>query len=148
MKDQFGKYLESIGIIAYPYLERIDSIYDFCKQICPDEITGIFVTDYIKEDATREYENLWFFSERFSMEAKQFTKGDDFDITPIFKQIHYLDIKKQDYDMVRSTEKSRLHITFVMTSQVSGELKASKENCDHLRDIMKKHLLPNLLNRT
>ena len=144
MREEFIEYLKSIGL-AEALCERIETIYEFYNSgICPDEITGIFVTDYITGDGTREYENLWFFSEKYAMEAKQFIKEDDFDITPIKNRIQYWRIKKQDYDFKKATEKSRLYLIFALDTGVRGEFKASKENCDYLIDIILKYVLPNL----
>lgn len=78
------------------------------------------------------------------MEAKQFIKKDDFDITPIKNRILYWRIEKQDYDFKKATEKSRLYLEFTLDTGISGEFKASKENCDYLRDIILKYVLPNL----
>ena len=143
MKEEFMKYLKSIGLTE-ALCKRIETIYEFYSSVCPDEITGIFVTDYLTKDGSREYENLWFFSEKYAMEAKQFIKKDDFDTTPIKNRIQYWRIEKKDYDFKIATEKSRLHLVFALDSGISGEFKASKENCDHLRDIILKYVLPNL----
>jgi hypothetical protein len=143
MKEEFKKYLESIGITETLY-KRVETIYEFYRNICPDEITDIFVTEYIKEDRTREYENLWFFSKKYAMEAKLFIEEDNFDITPIQNRIHHWRIQKQDYDFKKATEKSRIHLTFSIDLGVYAEFKASKENCDHLKDIIFKYVIPNL----
>ncbi|MEA1992572.1 MAG: hypothetical protein U9N58_10345, partial [Thermodesulfobacteriota bacterium] len=65
MKKEFIDYLESIGIKGGVLLDRIESIYEFYSEMCPDDIVDIFVTDYIDSDGKREYENLWFFSDRY-----------------------------------------------------------------------------------
>lgn len=143
MKVAFTTYLKSIGITEALH-KRIETSYEFYREICPDEVTGIFVTDYIKEDGAREYENLWFFSEKYCMEAKQFITKDDFDITPIRSRIYYWTIQKQDYDFKKATEKSRLHLRFDLDTVISCEFKASKENCDYLRDLIRKYIVPNL----
>ena len=143
MKEEFKKYLKDVDIIG-AIGERVERIYDFYREICPDEITGIFITDYIKEDGERVYEHLWFFSEKYCMEAKQFITTDDFDITPIKNRIIYWTLKKQDYDFKKATEKSRLHLKFVIDIEIEAALKASKENCDHLKNIMLKYIMPNL----
>ena len=143
MKEELTKYLESIGITK-AFCERIETIHEFYCSICPDEITSIFVTDYIKEDSTREYENLWFFSKGYYMEAKQFITKDDFDITPIQNRIRYWTIQKQDYDFKKAGEKSRISLEFQLDTEIAGHLKASRENCDYLRDIILKHVMPNL----
>ncbi len=143
MKEKFKEYLEAIGITK-TFQERIETIYDFYREICPDEITGILVTDYIKEDGAREYENIWYFSKGYCMEAKQFTGKDDFDITPIQNRVCYWQIKKQDYDFKKAGEKSRLHLHFSLDTGIVGDIKASKENCDYLRNIACEYVLPNL----
>ena len=148
MKDEFLKYLESIGMTK-TLCKRVETIYEFYKEICPDKITGIFVTDYIKGDGSREYENLWFFSTKYCMEAANFITADHFDMAPIAKRVFRWEIKKQDYDFKKATEKSRLSLEFDMSGAgpggVSGYLKASKGNCDHLKDIILKYVVPNLI---
>ena len=145
MKQEFVDYLESIGIKAGSLLYQIESIYEFYLEMCPDEITDIFVTDYIDSEGKREYENLWFFSDRYLMEAKGFAAGkDDFDIAPMKDRVERCAIQKQGYDFKEATDESRLHFLFKLDIGVSGELKASKENCDALKDIILRHVKPNL----
>lgn len=143
MKETFITYLKSIGI-SEALRKRIETILEFYQEICLDEITGIFVTDYVKKDGEREYENLWFFSEKYCMEAKLFVTKEDFDITPLQKHIVYWSVQKQDYDFKIATARSRLHLNFKLDTTIEGELKASKENCDYLRDIILKYIAPNL----
>lgn len=143
MKEEFIKYLESIGI-TQSIQGRIESIYECCKTLCSNEITGIFITDYIKEDGSREYENLWFFSDKYCLEAKQFITTENFDITPIKKRINYFSIKKQHYDFKKATQNSRLFLTIEFGFNLTGELKAAKENCDYLKEIILKYIKINL----
>jgi hypothetical protein len=143
MKEEFTKYLISIGMTK-TFDPRVQTIYEYYKEICPDEITDIFVTEYIKEDASREYENLWFFSSKYCMEAKLFITKDDFDMTPISNRITYWKVEKQDYDFKRATDKSRLNLELAFEAGIRGHLKASRENCNHLKDIILKHAVPNM----
>jgi hypothetical protein len=143
MREEFTKYLNVIGITKVLF-ERIEMIYKFYQERCPDEITSIFITDYIKEDESREYENLWFFSEKYCMEAKQFITEDNFDITPIKRRVCYWRIQKKNYDFKKATEKSRLYLEFKLDTGISGTFKASKENCDYLREIFIKYIALNL----
>ena len=143
MKEEFIKYLKSIGITA-TLCKRIETIHGFYREICPDEITGIFVTDYLKEDGARGYENIWFFSEKYCMEAKQFIKKDDFDMSPMKSRIEYWTIQKRDYNFKKAIEKSRLHLRFALDTGTDADFKASKENCDYLRDIILRYVVSNL----
>jgi hypothetical protein len=149
MKKDFTDYLESIGITD-PIIKRIEEICQFHERILTEglkeEIVDIFVTDYILKDGTRQYENLWLFSKNYVMEAKLFIKQDDFDISPYVKLIDYLAIKKESYDFIKFNEKSKLYIEYVSKTN-SGEFKATKENCDYLRNIYLKYMLPNVANK-
>jgi len=144
MKDEFLKYLESIGMTK-TLRKRVETIYAFYTETCPDEITDIFVSDYIKEDRTREYQNLWFFSPKCCMEAHSFITEDYFDIDAMQNRIATWEIRKQDYDFKKATEKSRLHLVFWLPPDRHAEFKASKENCDYLKDIFLKYVVPNLI---
>ena len=144
MKDEFLKYLESIGMTKTP-LKRVETIYAFYTEMCPDEITDIFVTDYITEDGTREYQNLWFFSTKCCMEAHSFITEDHFDMDVMRGGVHSWEIKKQDYDFKKATAKSRLHLKFYMSHPRFGELKAAKENCDYLKNIILKYVVPSFI---
>ena len=145
MKKEFIGYLESIDIKERALLDRIESIYEFYLEMCPEEIADIFVTDYIDSEGRREYENLWFFSDMHVMEAKGFAAGkDDFDIAPIKDGVKYCEIRKQDYDFKEATGKSRLYLKISWATGISGEFKAAKENCDALRGIILKYVKKNL----
>ena len=144
MKKEFLDYFRSIGITAEVLLERIEEVYEFCSLICPDEIVDVFVDDYIEKDGTRKYVHLSFFSDSYSIGARNFLTDDDIIMVPIRKKVSYYIIKKEDYDFERATEKSRLHMTFILDIGTDGEFKASKENCDYLKLIFLKHIKSNL----
>lgn len=143
MRKEFDGYLKTIGITKV-LSKRIEEIYQFFKDVCEDEITGIFLTEYIKEDGTREYENVWFFSEKYLMEAKEFVIKDIFDLVPIQKRVVRWVIEKENYDFVRATDKSRFQLKVSLIETISGDFKASKENCDFLKDIAMNYIFLNL----
>jgi hypothetical protein len=145
MNKDFKVYLKNIGMTDI-LIKRVEDIYNFYQVVSPDELTDIFVTDFIKEDGSREFENLWLFTKSYMMEAKGFISHDDFDMTLMRKQITYWSVEKQDYDFQKSTDKSRLHILIRLTFPLAGDLKASKENCDYLKNIFHKFVLPNFIN--
>lgn len=142
MKSEFLAYLKSIDI-GDPLTERIKNIYDFYTDICSIEIKDIFVSEYIKEDGSREYESLWFFSDDYAMEAKQFIIQEKFDSAIIKNKINRWDLIKLEFDCKKANNNSRimLQINFY---PIEGSLKASKENCEHLLNIFKKYVLTNM----
>ncbi len=140
---KFISYLKEVDITTRVLLKRVEFIYTLCSEMCPDEIEDIFVTDYIKADGTREYENLWFFSKGYCLEAKQFLTQIDLDITPIKRRITYWTVTAQDFDFKKAADKSRLNLTFKLVQRIDGEFKAAKGNCNSLQAIINKYVKPN-----
>ena len=144
MKEHFIEYLEGIGITK-TFRKRIEEIYNFYVEICPDDIIDIFVTDYTMGDGSRKYENLWCFSPKNCMEAQLFIENDHFDIAPIENQIAHLEIQKENYDFKEANDKSKLYLSLNFSlSSLQCDFKASKENCTYLKNIIFEHALPNL----
>lgn len=147
MRDEFVDYLGSIGV-TQTAMKRVIDVYNFYKPLCPEEITGIFVTDFINDEGRREYENLWFFSDSLVMEAKRFLTAEEFDMVPFRNSVARWEIKKQDYDFERATDESRFSLEFsigeVGIATLGAEFRASKENCDFLKDIFLKYVVPNV----
>ena len=142
MKKEFIEYLNNIEITEENLHERIANIFLFyTNNLCPEPIQDIFVTDYMTEEL-REYENLWFFSENYVMEAKKFISEDNFDITPL-REINRIEIQKTDYDFIKSNVRSRC-ILFCDSASMIVEMKASKENCDYLKIINSKYFVTKL----
>ena len=144
MNEQHRNYLERIGMSSV-LIERCRSLYEFYATLLPDEAWDIFVTELVTSEGTRQYDSLWFFSQRYAAEAKRFLAEDDFDFTLIGKAVYHWEIKKQDYDFRSATDKSRLSIAFHFLHEITGELKASKENCDSLRDVFVRYIMPNFI---
>lgn len=144
MKSEFKTYLVSIGI-GEPFAKKVEEAYQFYSEMLKnmdDEISDLFITDYIQKDGSRQHENLWFFSKKYFMEAKMFINKDDFDFMPISSGLRYLQIEKQNYDFKQATNESRMTVEYQGTGMMNGKLIASRENCDKLRDIIIKYFAP------
>ena len=140
---KFIPYLKEVDITTRVLLERIEFIYNLCSDMCQDKIEDVFVTDYVKEDGMREYENLWFFSKGYCLEAKKFLSEINLDITPIKNRVTYWTVTAQDFDFKKASEKSRLHLRYDLVQRISGEFKAARGNCDSLQAIINKYVKPN-----
>jgi hypothetical protein len=106
-------------------LNRIEEIYEFLKIFCPEEIESVFVTNYVNEDGSLQYDRIWFFSNSCCMEALQITKKDyDFDspATP--------------------NSKLKLLVQYEGVEAV-GQYKASGQNCDNLKEVYFKYFQQN-----
>lgn len=142
MKTEWTEYLNLIGITGLFY-KRVEEILDFYQKVYPDQAEDIFVGEYIDNDGNRQYESLWIFTESKIGEAKKFLTEDDFDSTFSKKQIKYWSIKKENYDFLEASTKSRMVIRFILKYNTNGELKASRENCKYLKTIFFKYFVVN-----
>lgn len=143
MKEEFIKYLNAIGITTESLHKRIEQIYKECLEVCPEEIDDIFVEEYIKDDGSREIENVDFFSENYQFSANNFLTKDNYNLVRLKNKVILIKIHKQNYDLNKATEKSRINIHVTLEGMLGGDLKASKENCDYLKDIFIKYVKPN-----
>jgi hypothetical protein len=144
VKKFFDDYLNSIGL-AESLKNRVAIVLEDYKQICDQTINDIFVSEFIKEDGTREYESIWLFSNAYTMEAKKFINEDNFDVTAIAKCIDYYQIRKKEYRFGKPSDQSRLIIDFITEHEIKGSLKASKTNCTNLWNIFLKYIKPNIV---
>jgi len=144
MKTEWKTYLETIGIQG-GFLKRVQKVLDFYQQVYPKQVEDVFVTEYFDKEGNRQYQNVWLFSSESVMEAKQFLTGDDFDSAPLRRQVRYWNIKKIKYNFRKASTESRMLLDFRLATGDRCELKASRENCDFLKDIFLKHVLPNAI---
>ena len=141
--EKFDKYLKKVGITTGLLYDRVQFLYDVASKMCPEEIEQLFITDNIKKDNTREYESLWFFSKGFALEAHNFEIEHDIDI--MATKVSRVELELNNYNLKEAEEDSRLRVHINFTEDIIGEFKAAKENCDVLRDIVFKHIMPNLI---
>jgi hypothetical protein len=138
MKQEFAKYLESLGQTS-PIVERAALLESFYSNLFHEEIADIFLSESINSEGQRVPENLWFFSNTWLMEAHNFATAINFDFTPR-ANIDYVIFEAQDYDFKAAHAKSRLTVQLRL-GQIIGIIKASMQNCDVLRDLAAKYLL-------
>ena len=138
---KFDEYLKKVGIT--PALKtRVELARRVASRMCPEEIEDILVNEYVQDDGTRVYESIWFFSKGYCIEAHNFITESSIDIVPI--RIKRVQVDFKDYSFVKATEKSRLRVLVLFGEGLEAEIKAAKENCDVLRDIILKYFRPRL----
>ena len=142
---KFISYLNKVDITTRILLKRIELIYILCRDMCPEEIEDLFVTDYITADESREFENLWFLSKNYLLEAKKFLHQIDIDITPIRNRITYWTVQANDYDFKKATVKSRLNLHLSTIHVVVCNFKATRGNCAYLQSLINKYVKPNIV---
>jgi hypothetical protein len=79
------------------------------------------------------------------MEAKPFMLKDFFDLMPIMGGITHWQVEKSDYDFKTVRDTSRCHLKFYVENLASADFKASKENCNYLKQILMKYVFPSVV---
>ncbi len=139
MKKEFIQYILTIGMTD-SLIHRVEELYNLYSRITDKLPDDIFVSEYIDKEGARHYENLWFFSGRYWMEAKNFLTKIDFDQANFEDYIRYWEVTASDYDFSRANDKSRLSVIVQTDIDLEAEFKASKENCDFLKTILLKRI--------
>ena len=144
MKKEWHKYLISLGL-EEPIISRAKKLLEIYQEICNEDILDIFVTEYMDREGKRNYESMWFFTEKAMMEAREFVYEDDLDYTIYGNNIIYWRMKKENYDYKKCTTESRMSIEFSLKVRIIATLRASGNNCKKLKDIFKKHIACNVI---
>jgi hypothetical protein len=131
--------MKRLGFTA-PIVDKASLLESIYVKLSPEEILDIFVSESINPEGQKVPENLWFFSKSYMMEAHNFPSAVHIDFTP-HASISYTVFDAQDYDFQTPQPSSRLTVQLRL-NEIAGVLKASGENCNVLRDIGTKYLLP------
>lgn len=150
MNPETLEYLKSIGLGARPLLAKAEEAYALCAELCPEPITHVFVSDHIKEDGTREYEDFECLAEHYLCCVRGFIAGARGLQICRSGAIWFLDMDWTKYDFKKAGEESRLRVS------VSGSesdipkwaYKAARNNCDVLMHLVRVYFKPRLESTT
>jgi hypothetical protein len=147
MKEIFVTYLESIGMQG-PRIRFVSENYEFIEsQFVPllkEEIADIFIEDTVSEDNKRMYENIYFITKSFFIEVKMSSGIGELNISPI-QEVRFLNVRRKDYNFENATPESRMNIKFSFSDRGMAVLSASGTNCDKLKEIMHKYIIPKMI---
>lgn len=144
MKGNFTVYLQSLGFTEI-LLPKCNEIFGILSEMADEEILDIFISEYLQEDGTRYYEDFRVFTETTCLVAKDFLHEHRFALWNLKDRYHNANLHSTNYDYKEATALSRLTIyCYSKEGQTGLVMKASKKNCDHLYNIFKKHIRPNL----
>ena len=135
--EKFKEYFDELGLNTST-IARINFIFDFYKETCPEEISDVFITDYLDKNGVRHFESLWFFSANMIMEADLFLSQDDCDLAILKNNIVRWNVSKKGYDFKEVKEESRMKIVVYLKRDMRCTFKASGLNCNKLKEIFLK----------
>ena len=139
MTDEHDEYLDSLEM-PETIKDRFRHALDFYVGTASMSVEFVHVTDRRDEEGNRLYENAWFFGDKYAMEAHSFVSKDDFDVA-LIDTIVIWRVDVQDYDFEKATEDSRMVLTY-NTAETSGNLTATGSNCDSLKEILERFVIP------
>ncbi len=140
MREEWNTYLDAIGAseVVRSRVAEIEEIY---------ALSGVrgfetmFISEYVKDDGTRELESLLFFSTTAVGEAKQFLHSVDLDFARYDHRVTYWNITATSYDFHAAVPESRLKVEVSLLPRVGLEMKASGTNCDYLAALLRERLV-------
>jgi hypothetical protein len=142
MKAEMINYCKSIGLTE-PFLKRMDEHYEMVIEVIKEEPVEVLIEDYVNEEGTRTYTDATFMSEHYVVAINQFLTSNKMLLHDAKQKIEGIYISKQDYDFKKATEQSRLNLEVIFrASNMRGNFKASKENCDFLWKITRDYFFP------
>lgn len=142
MKPEFTNYLGEIGM-GTVLIRRVSKLERAIAAILPEEITHIFVSDYIDQEEQRQFENLYFLTPGYLVETRNFVAQQSLEVDLIRQSIINIQLNYIEYNFRSAAAASRLNFRYT-TGLLGAELKASKDNCDHLYRILRECIIPNL----
>lgn len=132
----FQHYLKSLDLEHAEFLDRIEDSLSLCKELCPENILDIFISEYIDSDGKRIYESIWGISEKYILEVKDFRLSQNIDICNYPDQVAYIDIQMDNYNLKDCIENSRMSVRVRFKNALAAQFKASGNNCAFLKDII------------
>ena len=97
MNTEFKTYLISMGLDSEVTLKNADKILGIASKLCPEEIKDIFISEFRKDNGSREYESMWLFSDNFILEVRNFRSEIDIDMSNN-KPIVYFRVQMKGFD--------------------------------------------------
>jgi len=140
-------YLERLRMQADVDITRVREIFDLGRNLCPEQLTGIFISNYVESDGKQQFKDLWLFSENYVIEVLNFSKSEmpKAEMTIFSHNICFISVEAKNYDFSKTaTDDSRLHIYFHARSLFRCDFTAFGQNCDTLKSIFEKYIKSNL----
>jgi hypothetical protein len=147
MKEEFKNYLGEIDISSETLLSRVESLLSHAAEICAqdDPIKTLFVCNSVLPDGTNQFGSLWFFSSRYLMEARDFQKSYDIDLSGYQASVGYCRLISNSPDLAATTKESKMNLQLVLDYGTQCMLEAAGHNCSYLWKIYKDFIKPNIV---
>lgn len=141
MKEEFTEYLLGLGMTE-PLIKRVEELLDIYSRSTQYEIEDIYISEYLKEDGRREYEDLRIYSSDCYCLCHSFITENEL-ILSNHKLVTSVHLERDNYDFSEARTNSKLSLySFFYATPATMTLKATGLNCDKLNKIFQKYIKP------
>jgi len=152
MANELTEYCQALGMDFRSPLhliiqKTIQNHLNFSRKLCPDDIkdtSSMFISEDGNAKGAEAFKDLWLFYGEYCFLVKDFKINDQIELISLRNTIMRCELQRQDYDFNVADGNSRLSLTCYLESGLILNMKATQINCDYLKDIYKKHIIPNL----
>src|SRR4051794_10673530 len=102
-------YLRDLGM-RNALVERVTTFYHAYRALVTDPVTDIFVSEYVDDEGTRQYENLWLFWEKYVAEALSFVNQERSDLMTLVENVGWIGLTRREFDLHTATPASRFTV--------------------------------------
>ncbi len=147
MNKEFQDYLKIVDVSSETLLKRIEELLIFASKMCVenDPIKKLFVCNKILPDGTNQLNSLWFLTDLFVMEVRNFQKSYDVDMAGYQGSVGYCRLITNSSDLENPTKECELSLRLVLGFGTQCTLESSGENCSYLWKIYKEFIKPNIV---
>ena len=142
------EYLKSIGKPSDVDIQIIKGILSQANFLCPEELKDIFVSNYNVTDNKEQFKDVWFFSDNYLVEVRNFNKKESpiLELAILSQNVQSVSIEAKDLDLSKKAkDNSWLNIKFYTFSECASDQVASGHNCDIIKKIYNKYIKPNIV---
>ena len=124
-------------------VQRIVDLTAEAEAVLGIPLVDLFINDHIDGENTRQYSDLFLFTEHHCVQIRNFPNGDTLDIDLINRSIANVVINKVAFDYVATRPDSRMSVNYSTAAHMGASFSASRENCMKLMEIVRTRIVPN-----
>ncbi|NQU06535.1 MAG: hypothetical protein HQ568_10610 [Calditrichaeota bacterium] len=146
MKDQFNEYLLSLDA-PKPIFEIVRHTIRIAEELCGEEVIDIHISDSLKGDNLPEFDELEMFTKHFILSRRLLDKDTNIQLGTISGNVKAFQIVSSNFDFndIEKNSTMRIGIKFDYSDSLYT-LYSTGQNCDHLKEMIKRYIKPNLAN--
>ena len=137
------EYFKELGLDENNWTTDYKTLLKIATELCSgEEVTAVFINDMIDEGGNRSCHSMWFMSDKYSVEARNFQ--DEYKLDVIANRVRRIEVSVVDFDLEKVVDSSSLTVHVGYEEQTWGDFYAARENCLNLWNIVRKYYIPRI----